>query len=154
MKCVLLAFLLMSMTSCASLYPIGGAIVGGGVGSLGGPAGAAVGAGAGAAGGQLLAKEKDIKDLKEEVDAYSKGDVEKRVQLRLEEARDGGFFSGMLEGVYDFIKLIVVILIIWNVLPIVYTFLSNKKINKKLNGGSNGKAATDNKMVQRADEKG
>lgn len=144
MKYLCVAFFLISATSCASLYPIGGAVIGGGIGSLGGPAGAAVGAGAGAAGGQILAKDKDLEEAKEKIEALTTGDVDKLVELRLQEAKEGGFFDSLLEGVYDFIKLTVLVLVLWNVLPLVYTFLSNKKIHKKINGNTDGKTTNNN----------
>ena len=155
MRYLLIALLPFLMTSCASLYPLGGSIVGAtGGAAVGGVPGAAVGAGIGWGAGKGVQVVKENKDLKEEVDAYSKGDVEKLVQLRLQEAKEGGFFDSILEGVYDFIMLVLIILVAWNVLPIVYTFLSNKKIHKKLNGGENGKTTSDTQVVRQPDEKG
>ena len=139
MKSWLIIFIPLCLSSCSSLYPIGGAIIGGAGGSVMGPAGAAVGSGAGAAAGQILAKEKDLEEAQETIKALTTGDVDKLVELRLQEAKEGGFFDSMLEGVYDFIKLVVLALVLWNVLPLVYTFLSNKKIHKKINGDSDGK---------------
>ena len=155
MKYLLVALLPLLMTSCASLYPLGGSVVGAtGGAAVGGIPGAAIGAGVGWGAGKGAQVVKENKNLKEEVEAYSKGDVEKLVQLRLQEAKEGGFFDSMLEGVYDFIKIVVLVLVLWNVLPLVYTFMSNKKIHKKINGGDNGKTTSDTQVVRQPDEKG
>ena len=130
-------FIAMTLTlgGCSSLYPVGGAILGGGAGSFGGPVTAAMGAGAGATAGQLLAGDKELKKAKEEIKALSTGDVNKLVQMRMEEAKDGGFFDSVLDGVYSFIKLALLGLVLWNVVPIAITWISHKKL-KAQNGNS------------------
>ena len=120
------------LTGCAALYPIGGAVLGGAAGSPFGIGGAALGAGAGAAGGALLAGDKELKDAKEEIKLLSTGDVNALVQKRLEEAKDGGFFDSIMEEVYGFVKLALIGLVLWNVVPIIYT----RYVHKKAGNGS------------------
>ena len=125
MRTFALAFFLFN--GCASLYPIGGAIVGGGAGSLAGPAGAAIGAGAGAAAGQILAKDEDLKEAKDTIKAISKGDVEALVAQAA--GKNKGFIDEALDAVYGLIKLVCVGLILWNIVPIIYTRYVHKKTN-------------------------
>ena len=128
MKSLILLLSPLLLTGCVSMYPIGGAILGGAGGAaVGGIPGAAVGAGAGATAGALASGNKELKKAKEEIKALSTGDVNKLVQMRLEEAKSGGFFDSMLEGVYSFVKLALIGLILWNVVPIVYTRYVQKK---------------------------
>ena len=108
--------------------------------AVGGVPGAAVGAGVGWGAGKGVQVVKENKNLKDEVDAYSKGDVEKLVQLRLQEAKEGGFFDSILSEVYDFFMLALLALVAWNVVPLVYTWISNKKVHKKINGDTDAKS--------------
>ena len=103
-------------------------MVGAGTGAVvGGPAGAAVGAGIGWGAGTGVKLVKENKDLGAQVNALTEGDVDKFIELKLKEKKESGFFDSMLDGVYSFIKLVLVILILWNVVPIVYTRYVQKK---------------------------
>jgi hypothetical protein len=124
----LIIFVVLIFTGCSSLYPIGGAIVGGGAGSLGGPVTAAVGAGAGAAAGQILAKDSETSKLKDHIQALTTGDVNKLVELRMEEAKSSGFFDSILDEFYSLMKLVCLGLILWNAIPIVWTYLLKKEV--------------------------
>ena len=134
-------YLLIAMTfafaSCSirTFYPTVGGVVGGAVGSLGGPVTAAAAAGAGVMVGEMAKGNEDLKKAKEEIKALSTGDVNKLVQMRLEEAKSGGFFDSVLDGVYSFIKLALLGLVLWNVVPIAITWISHKKL-KAQNGNS------------------
>ena len=124
----LIIFVVLIFTGCSSLYPIGGAIVGGGAGSLGGPVTAAVGAGAGAAAGQILAKDSETSKLKDHIQALTTGDVNKLVELRMEEAKSSGRFDSILDEFYSLMKLVCLGLILWNSIPIVWTYLLKKEV--------------------------
>lgn len=127
MRCALMVIIIMT-SGCSSLYPIGGAIVGGGAGSLGGPVTAAVGAGAGAAAGQILAKDSEATKLKDHIQALTTGDVNKLVELRMEEAKSSGFFDSILDEFYSLMKLVCLGLILWNAIPIIWTYLLKKEV--------------------------
>ena len=135
MKYLLIAILPLVLTSCSMrpLYAPFGAVVGGAAGSFAGPMGAGLGAGAGSAAGSLLAGNAELESAKEEIKALSTGDVNKLVQMRLEEAKEGGFFDSVLDGVYSFVKLALLALVLWNVVPIAITWISHKKL-KAQNG--------------------
>ena len=114
------------MTSgCASFYPIGGAILGGGAGSLAGPAGAAVGAGAGAAAGQILAQDREATDLKEQLKAITQGDVQKLIALQAGKSK--GAFDKVIDGIYQVLWLLGIAAAMWFVLPIVWARWHVKK---------------------------
>ena len=134
MKCLAVSLLLfLGGCSTSSFYPVVGATTGAAGGAAGGGVpGAAVGAGIGWGVGKGAQVVKENKNLKEEVEAYSKGDVEKLVQLRLEEARETGFFDGVVDQVWSFLKICIFIIIVVQVLPFVFTYLSNKKTRKQL----------------------
>ena len=67
------------------------------------------------------------KGLAKKVNALSEGDVQKLVQLQLDEQMDNGFFDSMLDEVYGFLKICLVGVILWNVVPIIYTRYVHKK---------------------------
>jgi hypothetical protein len=121
------------------MYPIGGAVIGGGIGSIGGPGGAALGAGAGAAVGEILEGDGELKDVKEEVveareviQALSSGDVDKLVQKKLEEQKDAGFFDSILDGIYNILFIAAIIITLWIAIPMWYThYVVKKKIKKE-----------------------
>jgi len=107
MKIVLLsAFLILLSSSCSfkKLYPVAGATVGGGVGALvGGPGGAALGAFAGTASGEVLKSEEEVREAVAKVEALTTGDVEKMVELGLNEHK--GWFQKTIDGIYDVLML-------------------------------------------------
>lgn len=135
MKHSIIVILSLFMASCSfrPLYAPLGAVVGGAAGSIAGPMGAGLGAGAGSAAGSLLAGNDELEDAKEEIKALSTGDVNKLVQMRLEEAKEGGFFDSILDGVYSFVKLVLLGVVLWQVVPIAITWMSHKKL-KAQNG--------------------
>lgn len=119
--------------SMTSFLPVGGAIIGGGAGSLVGPGGAAIGAGAGAATGQILAGDKKLKEAKETIEALTTGDVDALVKKRMEEARDGGFFDSILDEFYGLMKLVCLGLILWNAVPLLWTYMLKREVMKNGN---------------------
>ena len=127
---IILAPLLFASCSMRPLYGPLGAALGGGVGSIAGPMGAAVGAGAGAAGGQLLAGDQELKKAQQTITALSKGDVEGLIAAG--RGQQKGVMDEALDAVYGFIKLCLVGVVLWNLVPIIYT----RYIHKKHTNGS------------------
>ncbi len=70
-------------------YPSMGAVVGGGVGSLGGPTGAALGAGGGALVGEVAKGNAEIQEARETISALSHGDVEFLIEKNMEQHASG-----------------------------------------------------------------
>ena len=138
MKTLLVVTLPFAFAGCSlsSLYPPMGATfgaAGGAVATGGNPVGAGVGAVSGYSLGKAAQVGAENKDLQETVELYEKGDVEALVQKRLEEeAGEGGLFGDALAGVKDFMKLCLIGLVLWNVVPLLVTWLSHSKTNKKL----------------------
>ena len=124
-----MSLLFMGGCSMRPLYPPIGAGVGGGAGGIAGPMGAAVGAGAGAAAGQLLAGDEDLKAAKAQtqqvIASLSKGDVEG--MLAAAAGKQKGFVDEAIDGVIGFVKLCLIFLVLWNLIPIIYTRYIHKK---------------------------
>ena len=91
--------------------------------------GAAVGAGAGAAAGQLLAGDEDLKAAKAQtqqvIASLSKGDVEG--MLAAAAGKQKGFVDEAIDGVIGFVKLCLIFLVLWNLIPIIYTRYVHRK---------------------------
>lgn len=83
--------MLLALTGCSfkQFYPTMGAVVGGGVGSLGGPSGAALGAGGGALLGEVAQGNAEIEEARETISALTHGDVEALVQKGMEKHATG-----------------------------------------------------------------
>jgi hypothetical protein len=120
------------LSGCASMAPIGGAILGGGVGSIAGPVGGAAGAGLGAAAGSIWAGDKELTQTKEELKALSTGDVAKMIELQAGREQSG--FDQVIDGVYRVLWLLGIFGVLWVFVPIIYTRFLHKKI--KANGTS------------------
>ena len=110
-----------------SLYPTIGATIGGTAGSLGGPAGAGAGALGGAALGEVLKAEDEVKEVVETVEALSKGDVEKLLEIHASEQKS--LFDQWVEGIYDVLK----ISAFGMALYFVFQFWYGRKFAEKLN---------------------
>lgn len=113
--------------SKASFYPALGATGGAAVGSLGGPGTAAGGAALGWGVGEVSKYMEENKHLTNQVKALSEGDVQQLVKNQLDESMDEGFFDGMLTEIYGLLKLCLVGVVLWNVIPIIYTRYVHKK---------------------------
>jgi hypothetical protein len=113
--------------SKASFYPALGATGGAAVGSLGGPGTAAGGAALGWGVGEVSKYMEENKHLTSQVKALSEGDVQQLVKNQLDESMDEGFFDGMLTEIYGLLKLCLVGVVLWNVIPIIYTRYVHKK---------------------------
>lgn len=113
--------------SKASFYPALGATGGAAVGSLGGPGTAAGGAALGWGVGEVSKYVEENRHLTDQVKALSEGDVQQLVKNQLDESMDDGFFDGMLTEIYGLLKLCLVGVVLWNVIPIIYTRYVHKK---------------------------
>jgi hypothetical protein len=124
-----LIIILLTLSGCSmkTLYPLGGATVGGGVGALGGPLTAAAGAGLGYAAGEMAKGNEELEQAKDTIEALTTGDIDKLVEDRLNEAKDGGFFDSILDGVYDLLTLSLIGVILWNIIPLIYTRYVHKQ---------------------------
>ena len=134
----LFAISLLFLCGCSmrALYPTAGAVIGGGAGSVIGPLGGAIGAGAGAATGQLLAGDEELQDAKDTITAISRGDVEG--MLAAASGKQKGFVDEAIDGVIGFVKLCLIFLVLWNLIPIIYT----RYIHKKHSNGPTKKTDT------------
>ena len=126
-------WLLVFLSGCskASFYPLAGSVGGATVGALGGPGPAAGGAALGWGIGEGAKLMEENKGLANKVKAITEGDVQKLVQQQLNEEMDNGFFDSMLDEIYGFLKLCLIGVILWNVVPLIYTrYVHNKAQNK------------------------
>ena len=117
-------FLLCSC-SVRTFYPTMGGVVGGAAGALAGPVTAAAGAGAGVMAGELMKGNEDLQEAKDTITAISKGDVEGLIAAGM--GKQKGFVDEAIDAVMGTIKLICIGLILWNVVPILYTRFLHKK---------------------------
>lgn len=128
-------FLLNSSCSWHKLYPTLGAVAGGAAGgALAGPGGAALGAGAGAGAGSLISAGDEAQEAQATIRALTTGDVDQLVTHRLEKAKNNGFFDGIKEEIYGAMKLMVIGLAAWFLLPLAYSHYRAKKTERKLDG--------------------
>lgn len=128
-----LCFLLVSSCSLKTLLPPSLALVGGGAGALtGNPIVAGVGAAGGSAAGQLILMDDDKRESEERVlKALTSGDVNKLVEAKLDAAQNNGFFDGILSEIYGVIKLCVIGLGLWFIVPMIYSYWKAKKVEEK-----------------------
>ena len=118
-----------SFTGCskASFYPALGATGGAAVGSLGGPGAAAGGAAVGWGVGEVAKYTEQNAHLTKQVKALTEGDIKQLVNNQLDESMDNGFFDSMLNEIYGLLKLSLIVVVLWNVIPIIYTRYVHKK---------------------------
>jgi hypothetical protein len=86
---LLLPLFLLTGCSMKQWYPTMGAVVGGGVGSLGGPTGSALGAGSGALIGEVAKGNAEIEEARETISALTHGDVETLIEKGMEQHASG-----------------------------------------------------------------
>ena len=126
-RCVLI-FALINLCSCSlkTFAPTGLGALGGGLGALGGPATAFAGAGLGAAAGQIIKESDEVKQSAEKLKAFSEGDVQKLIELKLKEER--GWLEKTIDGIYD----ILMISAAGMVLYFIFHFLRVRNVTKKV----------------------
>ena len=121
-----ISLLFLGGCSLRPLYaPMGGALGAAAGGAVGGVGGAFLGGGAGAATGGLLAGEDELQDAKATITAISRGDVEG--MLAAATGKQKGFVDEAIDGVIGFVKLCLIFLVLWNLIPIIYTRYIHKK---------------------------
>jgi hypothetical protein len=130
----LLIFICLLTTACniQKFYPLGGAVTGGAVGSIGGPVSAGLGAGAGWTIGELAKGDEELEEAKQTIQALSTGDVNALVEKRMEKAKGDGFFDSILDGIYDLLLITSIGVALWIIIPMWYThYVVNKNKNDK-----------------------
>ena len=129
MKYLLITMTLL-LTSCSirTFYPtmggVSGALAGAAI-SGGNPMAASAGAGAGVLVGELAKGNEDLKQAQQTIGALSRGDVEGLIAAGM--GKQKGFMDEALDAVYGFIKLCLVGVVLWNLVPIIYTRYFHKK---------------------------
>ena len=132
-----ISLLFLGGCSLRPLYaPMGGALGAAAGGVVGGVGGAFLGGGAGAATGGLLAGEDELQDAKDTITAISRGDVEG--MLAAATGKQKGFVDEAIDGVVGFVKLCLIFLVLWNLIPIIYT----RYIHKQHSNGNSKKTDT------------
>tara|TARA_A100001037_G_scaffold6473_1_gene6562 strand:- start:693 stop:1100 length:408 start_codon:yes stop_codon:yes gene_type:complete len=130
MKYIALLLTLIALSGCSmkSFYPIMGGTVGAAGGAMvGGPGGAALGGFSGVAAGELAKKDGELAEAVETVEALSKGDVEKLLEIHASEQKS--LFDQWVEGIYDVLK----ISAFGMALYFVFQFWYGRKFAEKLN---------------------
>ena len=120
--------LLTPACSISSLYPPAWATIGGSVGAL---SGNPVTAGAGALAGYSAGKAAQVAtEHRETIQALSEGDVSELVKQGLVQAKEDGFFDGIVSEFYGLLKLVCLGLILWNAVPLIWTYLLKREVKK------------------------
>ena len=129
----LLAIVLLLLTGCkmSSLYPGMGAVGGAGVGAIAGPGGAAGGAAVGWGVGKGAQLMEENQQLSETVSALSEGDVQALVAAQMGEQQ--GWVEETMQGFWTTVKLCLVGLVIWQVVPLI--------LHKRLSNGDTKKTS-------------
>lgn len=99
----IIACLLVSSCSLRSTYPTLGAIAGGGLGSIAGPAGGALGAGTGAIAGEALKNKDALMEAEETITQLTTGDVEGLIESQM------GEHQSAFDSFVSYIKRILII---------------------------------------------
>lgn len=129
---ILLCISILFLCNCSikKFYPLAGSVVGGSAGSLGGPLSAGLGAGAGWTVGELAKDDEELQDAKDTIQALTTGDVDALVEKKLKEKKDSGFFDSILDGVYDILKIGVIIIAAWMILQLWFSRHIHTKVKK------------------------
>ena len=128
------SWFIFSCSGCSwhNLAPTGLAGVGAGVGSLGGVGGAVAGGLAGGAIGQIIEKSEDADESMaqkvEIVKALTEGDAKKLIEAGLADQK--GWIEQTIDSIIDLAILCGVGLLLWNILPILYSRYLHKKTLK------------------------
>jgi hypothetical protein len=77
--------------------------------------------------GELAKGNQDLEEAKDTIKALTTGDVDALVEKRMGEAIDGGFFDSILDGVYDLLTLCLIGVVLWNLIPLIYTRYVHKQ---------------------------
>jgi len=129
---VVICITLLSFGSCSlkKFYPLAGSVVGGSAGSIGGPVSAGLGAGAGWTVGELAKGDAELKEAKDTITALTTGDVDALLEKKLKDKKASGFFDSILDGVYDILKIGVIIIAAWMILQLWFSRHIHTKVRK------------------------
>jgi len=116
--------------SLKKFYPLAGSVVGGSAGSIGGPVSAGLGAGAGWTVGELAKGDAELKEAKETIVALTTGDVDALVEKKLKEKKDSGFFDSILDGVYDILKIGIMVVAAYMVVQLWFSKHIHTKVKR------------------------
>ena len=108
-------------------------MVGGTTGALGGPVLAGAGAGAGWALGELARGDAELEEAKQTIQALTTGDVNALLEIKLKEKKDSGFFDSILDGIYNILQIIVVVIAIWMIVQLWFSRHIHTKITRNAN---------------------
>lgn len=128
---VLIFLFVVFSTGCSwhNFAPTAGAGVGSALGSVGGVPGAIGGGMAGGAIGQIIEKSHD-EEVSAKIDAVddflNRGDATALIEQSMGEQK--GWVEQTTDGIVDFIILCVIGLVLWNVVPILYSRFLHKKM--------------------------
>jgi len=100
----------------------GGAVVGG-------PGGAALGAFGGTSLGEIAKGDEDVQEAVDTVEALSKGDIEKLLEIHANEQKS--LFDKWVEGIYDLLKISAFGMALYFVFQFWYGRKFAEKLNKK-----------------------
>jgi len=128
---VMVVPLLLSSCSMRTFYPTLGGVVGAAAGgAIGGPLAAGAAGGAGVLVGELAKGNEDLKQATATISAMSRGDIEALVNQAA--GQNKGFVEETMDSLYGFIKICLVGVILWTLVPLAYA----RFIHKKQNGNS------------------
>jgi hypothetical protein len=116
MRLLLICFLL-SSCSFKQFYPTGGAIIGGGLGSLAGPAGSALGAGGGALVGEIARGNEELEEATETIELLTHGDVSALVEQGMRKHET--VYEQFIASIRKILMVAAVILLIYLCIPII-----------------------------------
>ena len=126
-----LSFLMAVLLSCSSMLPMTGAVVGGGVGALGGPGTAALGSGAGMGMGMVLKESLDegeaVQQVAQAVEGLGADEIRNLIASQVGEQQ--GFVDSLIQEVYAVIKLIILVTAFAFIAHFAYTLYRRKKGN-------------------------
>jgi hypothetical protein len=126
---VLLAlFLLSTLASCSSLWPLGGSMAGAAAGSLGGPGGAALGAGAGYGAGEILkatAGDDPAQVIASKVEGMTAGDIQALIKATAGENK--GVMETLASEIYALLKMLGILTALAFIAHFAWTWKRKKK---------------------------
>ena len=124
---ILVVPFLFGSCSMRTFYPTMGGVVGGAAGALAGPVTAAAGAGAGVMAGELIKGNEDLQEAKDTITAISRGDAEALIAQAA--GKNKGVIDQALDSLYGLLKISMILIIAWQLVPLAYARFIHKKQN-------------------------
>ena len=135
---ILLLTLACAGCSLSSLYPVAGSVSGAAIGGIAGPGGAAAGALGGYGAGALAQAPSDGKSdaatAVETLQALSEGDVQKLLELKMQE--QGSKIDGMMSTVWMTLKIAALVVLAFFLIPVFWSRQNHKKIKEVMECGT------------------